>query len=133
MEQLIDIFRHMPKDPGALSGFLNFTIHYALNDRRPWDEFRHPLRTIRSGWGDCDDYVAINYLWAYLNNYEPYMVEIKNGRPYEVHVFVWYKNEKGRVVVLNNSGFSIMGEGETVEDYIGKESPGYTETFNERM
>lgn len=120
---LIDIFRKMPKDPNALAGLLKFGIHYEVNDKSKKDEFRHPLETLKSGWGDCDDYVMVNQLWSHLNGYSPNLVFILDKGGTDGHVFIWYTDENGRTVVLDNDKCETLENGKKVEDYIKRTYP----------
>jgi hypothetical protein len=137
IEQLIDIFRNMPKEPSALAAFFKFSVNYAQNDKTLDDEYRHPVAMVSSGWGDCDDYVMINYLWAHLHNYVPQLVYIskteKNPTKEEPgHVLVWYADEEGRITVRDNEQYKVMAKGKTINDYLARQWAGYSIRFNGR-
>ena len=131
MDQLLEIFRLLPRDPHVFAGFMRFTIGYSKSDQSMDDEFRHPINTLRSGWGDCDDYTEISYFWAYLNRYKPYLVGIKNGD--DRHVFIWYQDEHGLVNIINNSSCVIMQKGQTLNDYLAQDYRGWELEFNDNV
>lgn len=133
MEQLIEIFKKLPKEPVAISGFMKFAVHYEKDRCEETDEYRHPLDILRSGWADCDDYTVINHLWAYVHGLNPHVIRVEKSASVPGHVFVWYKNEKGQVVVLNNDINLTLAEGATIEDYIKANKPGYYITFNDHI
>lgn len=133
MEQLMEIFRKMPADPEAITGLMRFAVHYERGDRSSSDEYRHPIETLQSGWADCDDYTAINHLWAYVHGLNPNIIRVEKNDTDPGHVFVWYMNDDGHVVVLDNDQCLTLEKGDSVEEYIKANKPGYYVMFNDHV
>lgn len=126
VEALVEIIRLMPRDAKIFCQFLGKIIGFALKDHGSKDQFRHPINTLSSGWGDCDDYVVLHYFWAYLQNYNPYIADLDAKESGKLgHVFTWFENEENRIVVLDASGpyegsYRLLSEGQTIEDYCAQ-------------
>ena len=95
------------------------------------ERYKHPLKTLREGEGDCDDYALLSYFWAHVHGHYPYLVRIE-GPIYDEgesmthaesvgHVFVWYRGYDDRVIVMDNTSYYKLDERETYEDYIKRE------------
>lgn len=132
--QLIDIFKNMPGTPYAISGFMKFACKYGANDKVNADEYRHPVETLKSGWGDCDDYVATNFLWAHLHGFEPRLVYITGGKNGDAnHVFIWYPNKNGEIVVHDNHRTETLYKGIDIGNYLLRIWPTHKVAHNFRM
>lgn len=132
MGKLREIFQ-LISDPQIMAGFMRFAIGYSKNDNGSDDEYRSPIDTLRSGWGDCDDYCVISYFWAYLHGFYPNLVGIHNTDEKMRHVFMTFVNNKKETVIMDNSGCIILPPGEPVESYIQSAWPGYILEFNEHV
>ena len=127
---LIEIFRLLPRNRDVYRSFINAVLGYHTRDKTQEDEYRHPIDTLRSGWADCDDYVVIHALWAHLHKYKPNLVQLeKSGSPY--HVLVWYADENGGVVIMDNGNVRALDPDETLESHLKKNYPDMKVTFNE--
>lgn len=109
--QLLKIYKLIGRDPELYGLFTRFAVQY------DWDpgseaihQYRHPVYTLRTGRGDCDDYSMGHYFWAYMQGYKPYLVYIRiegenaksSRRVSGGHVFVWYYDENGDRIVMDN-------------------------------
>lgn len=124
IEELIEIFKLLPADPEIYGQLISLVLRYHDYDKSDRDQFRDPVTTLRSGWADCDDFATINYFWAYLHGFNPNMCAIQNPRDGAGHVFVWYRDDNGKFVTMDNSIIAI-GQAENMEDYMkGNQSLG---------
>ncbi len=125
IDQLIEIFRLLPADPKMYGLLLRSCLQYKLYDRTVKDEFRNPVTTLRSGWADCDDFAVINYFWAFLHRFNPNMTVITNNRNNSHHVFIWYRDDQDRFVVMDNNDTLELDSSYDVEKYLQDFSSNY--------
>jgi hypothetical protein len=125
LEQIIEFIRKLPKDPVLFSNVLGKIVEYQKDATVAGpDYYKHPFDTFKSGFADCDDYVVINFFWAYLHNYAPNVVRVYSDD--SAHVLMFYVNERNRVVVMDNTGTAILDTGKTIEDYLAYAWPGFS-------
>jgi len=95
VEQLREIAKRLPPNSNAFRDFVKGSISYAANDDGSSDEYRSPIDTLKSGWGDCDDYAVLNAFWAYMRGYTTRVIKIKSSADdKDAHVFVVYTDGK---------------------------------------
>lgn len=104
VEQLREIAKRLPPNSKAFRDLVKGSISYAKNDNGSSDEYRSPIDTLRSGWGDCDDYSVLNAFWAYMRGYKTRVIKIHSDDDdaRAPHVFVVYTDGKtGNAFVLD--------------------------------
>jgi hypothetical protein len=128
IDQLIEIFRLMPADPEEYGALIRRALRYQINDKSIEDEYRDPITTLRSGWADCDDFAVLHYFWGHLHNHNPNMTAIKNTRTQAAHVFVWYRDQENRLIIMDNGNCVVFDKDTTVESYLSDFSSDYIDS-----
>lgn len=125
VEQLFEIMKRLPPNSLAFSDLMKANFSYAKNDDGMDDEYRHPIETIRSGWGDCDDYAVLNGTWAYMRGYNVFVVHQPD------HVFIVYSDGEGNAVAMNNSQVIPItsADEEGVRKYLSESNGGDLDSF----
>lgn len=100
--------------------YSNF-VHYEKLDKNWKDEYRDPIQILKSGWGDCDDYVMLNALWAKLNGYRGRVVLVQNIDLDKKHVFIEINNGQHNHII----DIAQVNKDITLDQYLNKLSKSY--------
>ncbi len=115
----IDLIKQLPKDsPEAYVAFYSNFVKYSKLDREKADEYRHPIDSLKSGWGDCDDFVMLNALWGKLNGYKGKVVSVFSKKYSRYHVLIEINN--GRDCYVMDVDQVIVNK--TAEQYVAERS-----------
>ena len=110
IDQVIEMIKQLPHDDAkSFIGLYSDFFKYAARDSKPEDTYKNPIETLKSHWGDCDDFSQINGLWAKLNGYRVEFIyldpkptaEEKTG-----HVLV-YCQKSGKTLILDNDVLTL--------------------------
>lgn len=96
--QLKEIYSYFRDDPENFSRFV-LSVVWPGEDETEEDEYRHPIDTLSTGWGDCDDYAILAALWAKMHQYPYYYIVILEPKK---HVVTVIKKENGETIIFDN-------------------------------
>ncbi len=125
-DQLAQIYYYFTDKPESLKDFILSVIEFEYNDKTIKDEYRSPIDSLKSGWGDCDDFVVLTGLWGKMNGYKTQYIKIPH------HVFTFIETQDGKKYIFDSESLVYSYEVDSLESYMQEHYPDtdYTMTIN---
>jgi len=125
-DQLAQIYYYFTDKPESLKDFILSVIEFEYNDKTTKDEYRSPIDSLKSGWGDCDDFVVLAGLWGKMNGYKTQYIKIPQ------HVFTFIETQEGKKYIFDSESLVYFYEIDSFESYMQEHYPDedYTMTIN---
>ena len=125
-DQLAQIYYYFTDKPESLKDFILSVIEFEYNDKTTKDEYRSPIDSLKSGWGDCDDFVVLTGLWGKMNGHKVQYIKIPH------HVFTFIETQDGKKYIFDSESLVYFYEVESLESYMQERYPDtdYTMTIN---
>ncbi|HPU95041.1 MAG TPA: hypothetical protein PK398_02590 [Candidatus Gracilibacteria bacterium] len=125
-DQLAQIYYYFTDKPESLKDFIVSAMEFEYNDKTKGDEYRAPIDSLKSGWGDCDDFVILTGLWGKMNGHKVQYIKIPK------HVFTFIETEDNKKYIFDSESLVYFYEIDSLESYMQEHYPDadYTMTIN---
>jgi hypothetical protein len=112
VNQLMQIYYYFSGKPESMKDFVISAMAFEFFDKGMKDEYRHPLDSLKSGWGDCDDFVVLAGFWAKLNGHKVKYVFLPN------HVFAFVTTKDNKNYAFDSQKPEYFHEANSLNSYM---------------